>query len=311
MREALAIATAEVARRRPIAPTLKLSVIAMGRLGASEMSENSDLDLIFIYHDPHEVAGASREIASRIMQKIIAILEARTREGYAYKLDLRLRPSGNAGPLVTSMAGFREYHRASAAVWERQALVRARMVAGDETLGAEFEQARREFVFERGLEAAEVGEVATMRQRMEHELGAEDDQRLNLKQGPGGLVDVEFVTQMMAMRYGRRFADLMIRGTKRLIRALGARGLMSAEDVAQLEADYHFLAHLENRLRIETDHAAWALPASPAELTPLARRMGYEGEGGAQQMLDELITHRRRIRSIFERYFAAEQRLPD
>src|SRR6202008_2699935 len=134
----------------------------------------SDLDLIFIYQDPDEPAGASLEIAARIVQKIVAILETRTREGYAHKLDLRLRPSGNAGPLVTSMAGFREYHRASAAVWERQALVRARVVAGDDHLGAEFEQARRELVFERGLKTTEIGEIAAMRQRMERELGAEN-----------------------------------------------------------------------------------------------------------------------------------------
>jgi glutamate-ammonia-ligase adenylyltransferase len=307
LREALTIATAEVALHRPIPSTLKLCVIGMGRLGAGEMSYNSDLDLIFIYHDQHEIAGGSREIASRIAQKIVAILETRTREGYAYKLDLRLRPSGKAGPLVTSMAGFREYHSTSAAVWERQTLVRARVVAGDDQLDAEFEQARREFVFDRVLSATEVGEIATMRQRMERELGAEDGRRLNLKQGPGGLVDVEFVTQMMAMRHGGRFAELTGRAVVGLIRALAARGLMSAEDAAHLEADYHFLAQLENRLRIETDQAAWALPTAPAELTPLARRMGYEGEGGAQRMFDELVVHRQRIRTIFERYFAAEQ----
>jgi len=309
--EALKIATAEVTTRRPIPPGLRLCIVAMGRLGAGEMSYNSDLDLIFIYHDPDEVAGASREVATRIMQKIVAILETRTREGYAYKLDLRLRPSGNAGPIVTSMAGFRDYHRTSAAVWERQALVRARAVAGDGELGAEFEQARREFAFDRGLSVAEVSEIAAMRGRMERELGAEDAQRLNLKQGPGGLVDVEFVTQMMAMRYGRRFAELTARGIKVLARALGARGLMTAEDAAQLEAGYQFLARLENRLRIETDQAAWALPASPAEVAPLARRMSYEGEGGAQRMLDELAAHRQRIRFIFERYFATEQQLQD
>src|SRR5579875_2027353 len=309
--EALAIATAEVASRRPIPPGLKLLVVGMGRLGAGEMSYNSDLDLIFIYRDPDESVGASREVAARITQKIVAVLETRTREGYAYKLDLRLRPSGNAGPIVTSMAGFRDYHRSSSAVWERQTLVRARAVVGDAQLAAEFEQARREIAFERGLKAAEVGEIAAMRTRMERELGAEDGRRLNLKQGPGGLVDVEFVTQMMAMRYGRRFPELTARGITRLIRALGARGLMTVEDATQLEAGYDFLARLENRLRIETDQAAWALPASAAELTPLARRMGYEGGAGARRMLDELAAHRRRIRVIFERYFAAEQQLQE
>ncbi len=108
-----------------------------------------------------------------MVQKLIAILEARTREGYAYKLDLRLRPSGNAGPLVTSLEGFREYHRHSSAVWERQALVRARWWRAIPSLAAEVEAARREFVFGRGLSRAEVAEIAAMRERMEREIGAE------------------------------------------------------------------------------------------------------------------------------------------
>ncbi len=203
LREGLALARGEVAGRHGIPGDLRLCALAMGRLGAAEMSYNSDLDLIFVYHVPNEVAAGGREGAARVVQRLIAILEARTREGYAYKLDLRLRPSGNAGPLVATLDGFRDYHRQSSAVWERQALVRARVIAGDAWLGDEVESARREFVFGRGLEAAEVGEIVAMRSRMEQEIGAEDRTRLNLKQGRGGLVDVEFITQMMALRYGR------------------------------------------------------------------------------------------------------------
>ena len=135
LRQGLALAVAEVGNRYLIPPQLKLGIIGMGRLGAGEMSYNSDLDLIFVYQLPDETAAAGHEIASRIMQKLIAVLEVRTREGYAYKLDLRLRPSGNSGPLVTSVEGFLAYHRQSSAVWERQALVRARFVTGDERLG--------------------------------------------------------------------------------------------------------------------------------------------------------------------------------
>src|SRR5258708_20841079 len=139
--------------------TMRLCSIAMGRLGASEMSYNSDLDLIFVYDDRAEVAAGSREIASRITQKLIAILESRTREGYVYKLDLRLRPAGTPGPLVTSLSGFRDYHRQSSAVWERQALVRARVITGDRGLGREGEAARQEFAFRRRLTSAEGREI--------------------------------------------------------------------------------------------------------------------------------------------------------
>ena len=182
--QALALASTELAPNFEIPAALKLSCIAMGRLGAGEMSYNSDLDLIFVYESGAD-AMIGGEIAARVAQKLIGILEARTREGYAYKLDLRLRPSGNQGPLVTSLEGFREYHRQSSAVWERQALVRARVVAGDRELGEAVEAAREEFVFGRGLSSAEIAEIARMRTRMENEIGAESNTRLNLKQGYG------------------------------------------------------------------------------------------------------------------------------
>src|SRR5271170_1220544 len=305
--EAMALARIQTEARFAIPPTMRLCAIAMGRLGAGETSYNSDLDLIFVYDDRAEVASGSREIASRITQKLIAILESRTREGYAYKLDLRLRPSGNAGPLVTSLAGFREYHRQSSAVWERQALVRARVITGDRELGREVEAARQEFVYGRGLTAAEVGEIAAMRHRMEMEIGAEDKTRLNIKQGHGGLVDVEFLAQMMALSHGQLYPELRVRNTMGLLEALDGLRLLSAADASVLEDDYRFLSRLENRLRIESDQPAWAIPTSVAGLRPLARRMGFEDADGSARMLAELGERRNRIRKIFERYFTAAQ----
>jgi len=305
--EAMILARIQTEARFAIPATMRLCAIAMGRLGAGEMSYNSDLDLIFVYDDRAEVAGGSREIASRITQKLIAILESRTREGYAYKLDLRLRPSGNAGPLVTSLVGFREYHRQSSAVWERQALVRARVITGDRELGREVEAARQEFVYGRGLTAAEVGEIAAMRHRMEMEIGAEDKTRLNIKQGHGGLVDVEFLAQMMALSHGQLYPELRVRNTMGLLEALDGLRLLSAADASVLEDDYRFLSRLENRLRIESDQPAWAIPTSVAGLRPLARRMGFEDADGSARMLAELAERRNRIRKIFERYFTAAQ----
>jgi [glutamine synthetase] adenylyltransferase / [glutamine synthetase]-adenylyl-L-tyrosine phosphorylase len=308
LEEAMSIARDEIGARFKIPASLRICVLALGRLGAREMSYNSDLDLIFVYDDQAEVAASSREIASRMMQKLIAILESRTREGYAYKLDLRLRPSGNAGPLVTSLPGFREYHRQSSAVWERQALVRARVVAGDHELAEQAEEARQEFVYGRSLSAAEVGEIAAMRTRMQNEIGVEDGTRINIKQGHGGLVDVEFLAQMMALRHGHRHSELRVRNTMGLLAALDKLHLVEPKDVRAIEDDYRFLSRLENRLRIESDQPAWALPTSLTALRPLARRMGFESADGAAELIDELALRRNRIRRIYERYFAREQK---
>jgi glutamate-ammonia-ligase adenylyltransferase len=304
--EAMALARIQTEVRFKIPETMRLCAVAMGRLGAGEMSYNSDLDLIFVYDDRAEVASGSREIASRITQKLIAILESRTREGYAYKLDLRLRPSGNAGPLVTSLQGFRDYHRQSSAVWERQAMVRGRVITGDADLGREVEATREEFVFGRGLSRAQIAEIAAMRARMEHEIGAEGKTRLNIKQGHGGLVDVEFLAQMMALSHGHRSRELRVRDTMGLLNALDKLHLLAHEDAIMIEGDYRFLSRLENRLRIESDQPAWAVPTAPAALRPLARRMGFEGADGATRMLHELAERRDRIRKTFDRYFAAE-----
>ena len=303
---ALEIARAEVAARQQIPPAMRLVVLAMGRLGAGEMTYNSDLDLIFVYDDAADEAAGGRIAASRIAQKLIATLESRTREGYAYKLDLRLRPSGNQGPLVTSLKGFRDYHRQSSAAWERQALVRGRVVAGDAGLAGEVEAERREFVFSRPINHTEVAEIAAMRARMEHEIGAEDKSRLNLKHGRGGLVDVEFLAQMMALRHGAAHPALQARSTRALITAAADAGLMTPAAAAHLTEGYGFLVRLENRLRIESDQPAWAVPTDPAALLPLARRMGYRGPRGPERMMAQLRPRRERIRLIFDRYFAAE-----
>jgi [glutamine synthetase] adenylyltransferase / [glutamine synthetase]-adenylyl-L-tyrosine phosphorylase len=307
LNQSLALARAEVASRYEIPPSLRMCVIAMGRLGASEMSYNSDLDLIFVYDDRVDTVDASRVTASRIAQKLIAVLESRTREGYAYKLDLRLRPSGNAGPLVASLAGFREYHRESSAVWERQALVRARVVGGDVELGSEVETAREEFVFGRELSSREVREIHAMRMRMEREIGAEDKHRLNIKQGAGGLVDIEFMTQMLVLRHGHRDPALRLRSTAAMLAALESARVIEKGDTSVLREGYVFLSWLENRLRIDSDQPAWALPTDRDALRPLARRMGFETADGAAEMLAELTRRRTAIRSIFERYFAAEE----
>jgi glutamate-ammonia-ligase adenylyltransferase len=260
--------------------------------------------LIFVYDLAGAPAIEGLEPASRIVQKLIAILESRTREGYAYKIDLRLRPSGNAGPLVTSLGGFRDYHRESAAVWERQSLVRARMIAGDSSLADEVESARSEFLYARGLNSDEIAEIRAMRARMENEIGVENGRRMNLKQGRGGLADIDFLTQMMSMAHGWQFPGLRHGSDVALIRALGAEALLFHDQADALESDYRFLARLENRLRIESDQAAWALPTAREQLIPIARRMGYEGPAAAERLLAELERRRARVRAIFEACFA-------
>jgi glutamate-ammonia-ligase adenylyltransferase len=187
-------------------PVDALVVLGMGKLGGAELNYASDLDLIFIYEaDPPEWWEGRlgpHELFTRIAQRAISALQTPTREGIAYRIDTRLRPSGNQGPLVSSLDSFAAYHATSAQVWERQALIKARPIAGPAALRAELARVVDRFVYGRGLARAEVEEIARMRGRIERERGGGDEREVRIKTGRGGLVDVEFLVQMLQLRHG-------------------------------------------------------------------------------------------------------------
>jgi glutamate-ammonia-ligase adenylyltransferase len=310
LRAALALARREVLRRTGLPaepPTEGLAVIAMGKLGAEDLGYASDLDIIFVY-DPGDAAWwdgriPSHELFTRIAQRAISALQTPTREGMAYRIDTRLRPSGNQGPLVSSLDAFAAYHEQSAAVWERQALIKARVVAGPLALRARLEAVVSAFVYGRGFTSAEVAEVAEMRERIERERGAGT---AHIKTGRGGLVDVEFLVQMLQLRHGHSDPSLRVRGTGAALGALGRAGFLAAADADALIAGYEFLRAVESRLRLERDQPAEAIDEDPEGLRALARRLGYEGSDDAAVagLVADHRRHRETIRAIYDRLFA-------
>jgi glutamate-ammonia-ligase adenylyltransferase len=305
LRAAVTLARDEVVRRYAIAPAAplgELAVVGMGKLGADELNYNSDLDLIFVYdagdparfgeHDPHAVF-------TRLAQRTISALATPTAEGIAYQIDTRLRPSGNQGSLVTSLAGFAEYQRTSAAVWERQALVKARVVAGPETLGARLQAAIESAAYGRGLSAEEAAEVGRIRERMAQERGDEAD----IKTGAGGVVDVEFAVQLMQLAHGHHEPRLRTPSTREALDALGATGLLPAADVTALTSGYAFLRAVESRLRLERDQAPGSLDDDRVALLALARRLRFEGPDDAvvARLQEQHDTHRQAVRAAYLR----------
>jgi len=166
---------------------MQMLILGMGKLGGHEMSYNSDLDVIFIYE------GNDHEFYSKLGQKVISVLSVPTGEGYAYKIDLDLRPSGRSGALVTSFDSFKEYHKASAQLWERQALARARPVAGSPQLGNKIMEAVTHFVYEESYPKDFYREIHRLRSRMEKEIAKETASKVNIKTGKGGTVDIASV----------------------------------------------------------------------------------------------------------------------
>lgn len=284
------------------------AVVAMGKMGGNELNYHSDLDIIYIYDQQGTTGGGERQVSNheyfaKLGQKIISILTTQTREGYVYKLDTRLRPSGNAGPLVTSIGSFREYHRTEAQIWERQALTKARVVFADERLRKEIEEVVQGTVYGSGAGEEERKEIHRLRTRMEVELAREKAGSFNIKTGRGGIVDIEFLVQYLQLREGHAHPEIRSTNTLLALKAMHLFGILAEDDIVTLQAGYKFLRRLENRLRLIHDYSINDLGGDQNYLDALARRLGYDPKlrhpGNALMKEYEEVTEA--VRQVYER----------
>jgi glutamate-ammonia-ligase adenylyltransferase len=257
-----------------------LAVLAMGKMGAFELNYHSDLDIIYIY-DYQGITNGDKQITNheyfaKLGQKIISVLTTLTREGFVYKIDTRLRPSGNAGPLVTSLDSFKNYHRKDAHLWERQALTKARVVLGEEILHDSIAEIVRHTVYTSSLEPGDKEEIHRLRMRMEIEIAKESVGSYNIKTGRGGIVDVEFVVQYLQLQHGRNFPEIRNPNTLVALKAMSSCSIVTEQDAATLLDGYKFLRRLENMLRIIHDYSMNDLGGPAEYLDKLARRLGYD-----------------------------------
>jgi glutamate-ammonia-ligase adenylyltransferase len=256
------------------------AVVGMGKLGGFELNYHSDLDIIYIYDGQGMTDGeksiTNREYFAKLGQKIILILTTQTREGYVYKIDTRLRPSGNAGPLVTSLEAFQSYHATEAQIWERQALTKARVSLGEPRLKEAIEQVIERTVYGSAADELVRSEIHRLRMRMENELAKETTGSYNIKTGRGGMVDVEFIVQFLQLKHGVEHREIRNCNTLLALDAMRRRDLLSEEDYQALAEGYRFLRRLENRLRIIHDYSMNDLGGPIKYLNKLARRLGYD-----------------------------------
>ena len=268
-----------------------LVVVGMGKLGGRELGYGSDLDIFFVYRDTDDDDIAEKYV--RTAQRVLRLVSVPHGEGPGYELDTRLRPSGSQGLLVVPVSAFRKYHaeRAGkdpeAADWERQALLRARVVAGDPALGEEVIAVARQAAYDRGAPPA--ARMHALRLRMEHELGRERREgrlRLDLKVGYGGIADVEFAVQYLQMTYGH-YDDVRTEDTEAALVALEAHAVLDPHDAAILGDGYRSLRRLEQALRVSTGTSGTVIEEGKAGMTLLARRLGMRDgpDGSAAQAL--------------------------
>jgi len=257
-----------------------LAIIAMGKLGGGDLNYHSDLDIIFVYDHQGYTDGekqiSNHEYFAKLAQKIISVLTMQTREGYAYKIDTRLRPSGNAGPLVTSLESFLEYHRKEAQIWERQAMTKARIVLGGERLSLQLKDIIRHTVYGASIDEEGRREIRRLRMRMETELAKETSGSYNIKTGRGGMVDVEFAVQYLQLKYGHDNPEIRAVNTITALKFIRSSALLPVDDVEIFLNGYKFLRKLENRLRIIHDYSVNDLSGPKNYINKLARRLGYD-----------------------------------
>lgn len=313
----LADAELDRAAQRELGGQGGLALLAMGKLGGRDIGYGSDLDVVFIY-DP-ELAPSREEAPeyfARRAQRIIRAVSEPHAAGPGYELDTRLRPSGSQGLLVTSLSSFARYHGvpldvapepdspavlASGAPWERQALLRARFCAGDPELGRRAIEVAERAAYEGDPPSA--AEMHRLRSRMERDLARERPWRFDLKTGRGGLLDIEFATQWLQMRFG---ADPAVRTPDTLdaLEALARAGHLPRRDFEALRDGYRFLRRLEQRIHVQSGIGSSVIDTRQRGLSRLARRMGFQdGPSGraSDQLLARYASVTTEVRATYER----------
>ncbi len=279
---------------------VSLLVLAMGKLGGSELNFSSDIDLIFLYRANGDTTGASRSIANqeffdRLGRKLINCLNDTTADGFVYRVDMRLRPFGDSGALTSSFGALEHYYQVHGRDWERYALIKGRVIDGDPRDLVQLEAITRPFVYRRYLDFGALEAVRDMKALINAEVakfGLEHD----IKRGAGGIREIEFIGQMFQLIRGGREPRLRQRGIVPVLEVCAELGVLSGEEKTALIAAYRFLRVTEHRLQQVHDTQTQRLPLTGSEQARLAYGLGF---GTWDEFFAVLEDHRARVRTCF------------
>lgn len=284
-----------------------LVVLGMGKLGAWELNFSSDIDLIFAYRDegvlPDKKETSYSEFYTRLARSLIKVLDSVTEDGFVFRIDTRLRPFGDSGPLVMNFDAMEAYYQAQAREWERYAMVKARTIAGDLAAGRDLEEFLRPFVYRRYLDFRALGELRDLKQKISVELQRKDRQE-NVKLGPGGIREIEFIGQAFQLIRGGHEKRLRERGIRVVLDALCELNLLPGEAVATLQHAYGYLRTVENRLQQYADRQTHDLPVSPPERLAIAFALGHSDW---ESFKSELDTVRAEVHGVFLQVIAPSE----
>ncbi len=286
----------------------ELLVIGMGKLGGGELNVSSDIDLIFVYPEDGDTNGSrtlsNHEFFSRLGRKLIALINDLTADGFVFRVDMRLRPYGDSGPLVMSFAALEEYLVAQGREWERYAWIKARVISPlNCDRQCDLEKLIQPFVFRKYLDFGAFDSMRKLHEQIRAEV-ARKDRHHNIKLGRGGIREIEFIAQVFQLIRGGRDANLRIRPTREVLRQLQQQGELSAAVVDQLDNSYVFLRNLEHRLQYLNDQQTQELPQETATQEIIAKAIGCSDYPSLLAVLDPL---RNFVSSQFEAVFGNKQ----
>ncbi|HEX7129896.1 MAG TPA: bifunctional [glutamate--ammonia ligase]-adenylyl-L-tyrosine phosphorylase/[glutamate--ammonia-ligase] adenylyltransferase [Rhodanobacteraceae bacterium] len=276
-----------------------LIVMALGKLGGGELNFSSDVDLILAFPDAGETDGArsldNAEFFARVAREFVRLLGESSENGIAARVDLRLRPFGEAGPVAVSFAAMEQYYQREGRDWERYAWIKARPVAGDIAAGKRLLDLLRPFVYRRYFDYTALAGLREMKTLIDAEV-ARRDLAEHLKLGPGGIREIEFIVQLQQLIRGGRDPALRVHGLLPALEACARRGYLPAARAKTLREAYGFLRRLENRVQMFADQQTHAIPDDPLVRARLAATLGFAGWDALQAQLD---VHRGNVAEAF------------
>ncbi|MHA6128116.1 bifunctional [glutamate--ammonia ligase]-adenylyl-L-tyrosine phosphorylase/[glutamate--ammonia-ligase] adenylyltransferase [Pseudomonas fluorescens group sp. PF-1] len=257
----------------------QMVVLGMGKLGAVELNLSSDIDLIFAYPEGGETVGVKRpldnqEFFIRLGQRLIKALDPMTVDGFVFRVDMRLRPYGSAGALVLSFNALEQYYQDQGRDWERYAMIKSRVVAGDQVAGAQLQEMLRPFVYRRYLDFSAIEALRTMKQLIQQEVrrkGMAD----NIKLGSGGIREVEFIAQAFQLIHGGRDLSLQQRPLLKVLSTLEGQGYLPPAVISELREGYEFLRYTEHAIQTIADRQTQMLPDGEQDQARIAFMLGF------------------------------------
>lgn len=288
-----------------------LVVIGLGKLGPYELNYSSDVDLIFAYRDEGETSGIQSlqgvttnkitifEFYCKLIEEYCRFLSANTEDGFAYRVDLRLRPQGQKGSLALNLRGYEEYYESWGQLWERAAMIRARTIAGDIETGDEFLKILKPFIYRKYLGFDAIDEIRRLKSQVEQIKSGTSSR--DIKRGFGGIREIEFFIQIFQLIYGGREPLLRECGTLMALHRLLQKALIGYEDFQHISESYLFLRTLEHRLQQLNDVQTHTMPSHEKELDILAIKMGFNDK---VSFLSALYSKRYKVRQIYDSLLA-------